>query len=120
MMEAKIKKEVLVEISTRKAAHRAGLGPPLSRAKEAELLKAGAIPEKVERTFVQLTPIEVMLTAMTEAWNTITEAGEPDLGARSRAVAIAAQAAPYVHPKLSSIEARVDVTNHEAALDALE
>ena len=119
-MEAKIKKDVLVEIATRKAAHRAGLGPPLSRAKEKELLKAGTVYDKPERTVIQLTPIDVMLTAMTEAWNTITETGEPDQNARRQAVAIAAQAAPYVHPKLSSIEARVDVTNHEAALDALE
>jgi hypothetical protein len=29
-------------------------------------------------------------------------------------------AAPYIHPKLSSVEMNANVTNHEAALDELK
>lgn len=32
----------------------------------------------------------------------------------------AKSAAPYIHPRLSSVEAKVDVTGHEAALRELE
>lgn len=32
----------------------------------------------------------------------------------------AEKAAPYVHPRLASIEGKIDLTNHEAALDELE
>src|SRR5271169_433995 len=33
---------------------------------------------------------------------------------------MAKAAAPYVHPRLASVEARVELTGHEAALDALD
>lgn len=58
-----------------------------------------------------LTPLEFMLRVMRDE-----EATRPE---RMKA---AADAAPYVHPKLSSIEANVDlnVHLHEQALDELE
>lgn len=67
-----------------------------------------------------ITPLEVLLVEMRDAWNAIGPDGKPDRNERNRAVAIAKEAAPYVHPKLSSVDAKVDVTNHEAALALLE
>lgn len=119
-MDVRIKKEALIEIAARKAAYRAGLGEPLTRAKEKALIEGGKQVAQAPRTYIRLTPIEVMLTAMEDAWNTLGPDGEPDLRARREAVAIAAQAAPYLHPKLSSVEARVDITSHEKALEQLE
>lgn len=58
-----------------------------------------------------VTPLEVMLTSMRKAW---------DDGDVPMAVSIAKDAAPYIHPKLSSVEASVDVSGHEAALDFLD
>jgi hypothetical protein len=40
--------------------------------------------------------------------------------ARSDLADLASRAAPYVHARLASTEAKVDVTNHEAALDSLD
>jgi hypothetical protein len=48
-----------------------------------------------------MTPIEVMLTAMRELW----EEGTPE--ARKEAARIAKDAAPYVHPRLASIDQTV-------------
>lgn len=58
-----------------------------------------------------LTPIEVMLETMRSLWAN---------GQQTEASAIAKDAAPFIHPRLSSVEAKVDVTGHEAALDQLE
>ena len=55
-----------------------------------------------------MTPLEYMLSVMRNELN------EP----RER-LSAAAQAAPYVHAKLSSIEMNAKVTNHEASLDDL-
>jgi hypothetical protein len=33
---------------------------------------------------------------------------------------MAAAAAPYIHPRLSNVEAKIDVSGHEAALAELE
>jgi hypothetical protein len=46
-----------------------------------------------------ITPLEVMLGAMREAW---------EKGEKKEAAAIAKDAAPFVHPRLSSVEAKVD------------
>lgn len=53
-----------------------------------------------------VTPLDVMLGAMREAY---------EQGGYLVAAAYAKEAAPYVHPKLSSIEAKVDNTNRDAA-----
>jgi hypothetical protein len=41
-------------------------------------------------------------------WNQAHRSAEPDLELAKEACAIAAQCAPYVHPRLASIEARVE------------
>jgi hypothetical protein len=33
---------------------------------------------------------------------------------------MAAAAAPYIHPRLSNVEAKIDISGHEAALVELE
>ena len=48
-----------------------------------------------------ITPIEVMLNAMRELWN------EGTSEARKEAARIAKDAAPYVHPRLASIDQTV-------------
>lgn len=52
------------------------------------------------------TPLDVLLEAMRDAYA---------LGGAIGAMQFAKEAAPYVHPKLSSIEAKVDNTHRDAA-----
>lgn len=56
-----------------------------------------------------ITPLEYMLEVMRD--------DENPMDVRFEA---AKAAAPYIHPKLSSIEASVSVSQHEAALDELD
>lgn len=56
-----------------------------------------------------ITPLEFLLTIMRD----------PGADQKERITA-AISAAPYVHARLSSIEMNANVTNHEAALDALK
>jgi hypothetical protein len=56
-----------------------------------------------------VTPLEYMLSVMRD------EANPSDVRMDA-----AKSAAPYIHPKLSSIEASVSVSQHEAALDELD
>jgi len=56
-------------------------------------------------------PLDVMLRTMRKLWKG---------NKRVAACALAKDAAPYCHPRLSSIEGKLDVTNHEAALKDLE
>lgn len=56
-----------------------------------------------------ITPLEYMLKILRD------ETADP-----LRRDDMAKAAAPYVHPRLSSIEAQVAVTGHEAALKELE
>jgi hypothetical protein len=58
-----------------------------------------------------IMPVEVMLKTMRALWKK---------KAHVAACAIAKDAAPYCHPRLTSIEGKLDVTNHEAALKDLE
>ena len=53
-----------------------------------------------------ITPIEVMLTAMRDLW----EVGTPE--AKREAATIAKDAAPYVHPRLASIDQTVNERPH--------
>ena len=57
---------------------------------------------------------------MRALWAEATKGDTLDLEKATEACAIAKDAAPYIHPRLSSVEASVGVTNHEAALDQLE
>jgi hypothetical protein len=56
-----------------------------------------------------LTPLEWMLQVLRD------ENVEPE-----RRDEMAKAAAPYIHPRLSNVEAKIDVTGHEAALANLE
>jgi len=56
-----------------------------------------------------LTPLEYMLAVLRD--RTV------DPERRDR---MAAAAAPYIHPRLSNVEAKIDVTGHEAALAEIE
>jgi hypothetical protein len=56
-----------------------------------------------------LTPLEYMLAVLRDE-NAATE----------RRDEMARAAAPYIHPRLSNVEAKVAVTGHEAALAELE
>jgi hypothetical protein len=56
-----------------------------------------------------LTPLEYMLAVLRD------KTVDPERRDR-----MAAAAAPYIHPRLSNVEAKIDVTGHEAALVELE
>lgn len=56
-----------------------------------------------------ITPLEYMLQVMRDA------SQEP-----SRRDSMASSAAPYIHPKLSSVEAKVTLKGQESALKELE
>jgi hypothetical protein len=56
-----------------------------------------------------LTPLEYMLAVLRD--KTV------DAERRDR---MAAAAAPYIHPRLANVEAKIDLTGHEAALAELE
>lgn len=76
--------------------------------------KVGAITRKTrevaERSALEgITPLEYMLKIMRD------ELGDPDMRLDA-----AKSAAPYMHPRLSSIDAKVSITDHEAALEELE
>lgn len=57
-----------------------------------------------------VTPLEVMLTTMRDLWKDAVpqvEGARPNMAKAMQAVMIAEKAAPYVHPKLSSVDANV-------------
>jgi hypothetical protein len=56
-----------------------------------------------------VTPLEYMLSVLRD----------PTVDAERRD-RMAAAAAPYIHPRLSNVEAKIDVTWHEAVLAELE
>lgn len=58
-----------------------------------------------------ISPLEVMLEAMRSFHG---------IGDMEKAASIAKDAAPYMHPRLSSVEMNANVTMHEAGLDELE
>lgn len=68
-----------------------------------------------------ITPLELMLKTM-RALAAKAEANDPenpDLTMLVEASAIAKDAAPYIHPRLASVEMNAKVTTHEASLDDL-
>jgi hypothetical protein len=77
----------------------------------------------------EITPLEVMVASM-RAIYAKAQAGvsvEDDAGKVVEplqlyvlAADVASKAAPFIHPKLSSVEMNANVTNHEAALDQLK
>jgi hypothetical protein len=54
-----------------------------------------------------ITPLEVQLRTMRELWKAATEGETFDRGLAVQACAIAKDAAPYLHPRLSSVEAQI-------------
>jgi hypothetical protein len=67
-----------------------------------------------------ITPLEVQLRTMRALWDAANSGPTLDFEKATAACAIAKDAAPYLHPRLSNIEAQVNVTGHEAALAELE
>jgi hypothetical protein len=51
-----------------------------------------------------ISPLEVLLTAMRELWRRAHATGQMDATLAAQACAIAKDCAPYVHPRLASIE----------------
>jgi len=67
-----------------------------------------------------ITPLEFMLQIMRQ--EELSPDADPAqvLAHQAMRFEAAKAAAPYIHPKLSSVEMNANVTNHEAALDELE
>jgi hypothetical protein len=87
--------------------------------------KRGGLNEKTRKIAEKaategITPLEVQIETMRALWAEANQGNVLDLDKAERACAIAKDAAPYIHPRLSSVEASVGVTNHEAALDELD
>jgi hypothetical protein len=57
-----------------------------------------------------ISPLEVQLRTMREYWHRAHANGEMDLELAGKACVIARECAVYIHPKLASIEARVETT----------
>jgi hypothetical protein len=96
------------EPNTRRLRPRRGFGvslPPRMRAELQPWLSNLQVNEIMEG----LTPLEYMLAVLRD------ETVEPE-----RRDEMAKAAAPYLHPRLASIEAQVAITGHEAALAELE
>ena len=57
---------------------------------------------------------------MRALWEEANKGMTLDFEKATAACAIAKDAAPYLHPRLSNVEAQIAVTGHEAALSELE
>jgi hypothetical protein len=55
-----------------------------------------------------ITPLELQLRTMRMLWERAHRNSEPDLQLAKDACAIAAQCAPYLHPRLSAVEAKIE------------
>jgi hypothetical protein len=62
----------------------------------------------VEAAREGITPLEVQLRTMRMLWERAHRSSEPDLQLAKEACAVAAQCAPYCHPRLANVEARID------------
>ena len=67
-----------------------------------------------------ITPLEVQLRTMRALWDEANKGETLDFEKATAACAVAKDAAPYLHPRLSNVEASVAITGHEAALAELE
>jgi hypothetical protein len=85
---------VLTETKNQRKPMRGGLRPGGGRPKGAKTERTRAIAEQVALT--GLTPLEVMMEAMRHY---------QAIGNRDKAVAIAKDAAPYMHPRLHAVAA---------------
>ena len=67
-----------------------------------------------------VTPLEVQLTAMREFWQRAHANGEMDVNLAEKACQIARDCAPFVHPRLASVEARIDAVGRvEVGIDLI-
>ena len=70
-----------------------------------------------------VSPLDVMLTTMRSLWGQATDADGNlvNVGKAMQANMVAKDAAPFVHPRLSSVDARLDArVSHEDVLAQLE
>ena len=56
-----------------------------------------------------ITPVEVMLRAMRALWDAANNGPDLDFEKAIAACAIAKDAAPYLHPRLSNVEAAIEM-----------
>lgn len=74
-----------------------------------------------------ITPLEVLVASMRAIYAqavggvTVDDGGKPvtPLQLYAMAAEVASKAAPFIHPRLSSVEMNANVTSHEAAIDDL-
>ncbi len=107
-----------LEINQDKSRHggpRKGAGRP-----------AGAVTKKTREIADKamesgITPLEVMLKTMRALVSKAEEQdpANPNIEMLVEASAVAKDAAPYLHPRLSSVEMNATVSTHEASLDEL-
>jgi hypothetical protein len=66
-----------------------------------------------------ITPLEVQLRTMRALWDEANKGGTLNFELAIQASAVAKDCAPFVHARLSNIEAKLAITGHEAALAEL-
>lgn len=84
---------------------RAGAGRKPGTVTKKRNLAQAATESTIKALTEGTTPLDILIGAMQEAYNK---------GGYMAAAPFAKEAAPYVHPKLSSIEAKVDNTHRDA------
>lgn len=84
---------------------RGGVRPNAGRKPGAATKRTREIADKAAADGV--TPLDVMLGTMRAMWESANQGGVINAEVAAQASAIAKDAAPYVHPRLSSIEANV-------------
>jgi hypothetical protein len=85
-----------------RGGHREGAG----RKPGSKLTKSQLIAAEVREAGI--SPLELQLTTMRELWRRAHASREMDLGLAMQACQIAKDCAPYIHPRLAAIEAKVD------------
>jgi hypothetical protein len=99
---------------------------PRGGARKGSGRKVGATTKKTkeiaEKAIAEgITPLEYMLKVMRDPTPLPEDASAAQvLADRMMKFEAAKAAAPYLHPRLSSVEMNANVTNHEASLDELE
>ena len=67
-----------------------------------------------------ITPLELQPATMREIWRRAHAHGDIDEGLATQACQIARDCAPYIHPRLASVEAKIDAANRlEIAVDVV-
>ena len=83
-----------------------------------KLTKSQLIAAKVRDA--GMSPLELQLTTMRELWRRAYLNGEMDVGLATQACQIAKDCAPFVHPRLASVEARIDAVGRvEVGIDLI-